>query len=340
MALITFNENGIYCERAGIYIDPWKPVDKALITHGHSDHARWGSKKYLCSDSAAPVIRYRLGNMAHIDSIPYGQRIDINGVKFSFHPAGHIVGSAQIRAEYKGEIWVASGDYKIQKDGISEPFESIKCDHLITESTFGLPVFDWAPQADIMSQINDWWRTNAENGIVSLIGAYALGKAQRIINNVDHNIGAIYTHGAVEYTNKVLRKQGVSLHKTTKVDNSMHFNQFKGSLIVAPPSAIRSTWSKKFKNFSDATASGWVAMRGTRRRRSTDRGFVLSDHADWKGLNLAIKESTANNIYVTHGYTDIYAKWLTDQGYNAQVIATSYEGDEFTDDLAAKNNKD
>lgn len=327
MPLITFNVNGIYCERAGIYIDPWKPVDKALITHGHSDHARWGNKYYLCTTSAEPVIRYRLGNEAKIESIDYGKELVINGVKFSFHPAGHIIGSAQIRVEYKGEVWVASGDYKVVDDGVSEPFESVKCDHFITESTFGLPVFDWAPQENTFTEINKWWSENAAEGRVSVIGSYALGKAQRIINLVDHSIGEILTHGAVEYTNKVLRKQGIKLHKTTKVDNSMHYNRFRGSLIIAPPSAFRSPWIRKFKDYSDASASGWVSIRGMRRRRATDRGFVLSDHADWKGLNTAVKETGANHIYVTHGYIDTYAKYLRAKGYDAHVVATDYQGD-------------
>ena len=318
MPLITFNANGIYCERAGIYIDPLKPVDKALITHGHSDHARWGNNYYLCTTSAEPVIRYRLGNDANIECIDYGKQIDINGVKFSFHPAGHIIGSAQIRAEYKGEIWVASGDYKVSNDGVSEPFESVKCDHFITESTFGLPVFDWAPQEETFTQINEWWRANAAEGKVSIIGSYALGKAQRIINLVDHSIGEILTSGAVEYTNKVLRKQGVKLKKTTKVDNRMHFHRFKGSLIIAPPSAFRSPWIRKFKDYSSARASGWVGKRNM--GMTTDRGFVLSDHADWKGLNTAVKETGADHIYVTHGYTDQYTEWLKSEGYDAQTI--------------------
>ncbi len=322
MPLITFNANGIYCERADIYIDPWKPVNKALITHGHSDHARWGNKYYLCTTNAEPVISYRLGNEAKIESIDYGKQIDINGVKFSFHPAGHIIGSAQIRAEYKGEVWVASGDYKVTNDGVSEPFESVKCDHFITESTFGLPAFDWAPQEEVISQMNDWWQANASEGKVSIIGSYALGKAQRIINLIDHSIGEVLTHGAVEYTNKVLRKQGVKLAKTTKVDNSMHFNRFKGSLIIAPPSAFRSPWIRKFKDYSAARASGWVGMREM--GMPTDRGFVLSDHADWKGLNMAVKDTGADHIYVTHGYTDQYATYLLEQGFNAQVIATEY----------------
>lgn len=322
MALITFNPNGIYCERAGIYIDPLKPVDKALITHGHSDHARWGNKYYLCSTSAAPVIRYRLGNEAQIESIDYGKKIVINGVKFSFHPAGHIIGSAQIRVEYKGEVWVASGDYKITDDGLSEPFESVRCNHFITESTFGLPVFDWAPQEVIIEQINDWWRGNVAEGRVSIIGSYALGKAQRIINLVDHSIGEVLTHGAVEYTNKVLRKQGVSLRKTTKVDNSMHYNRFKSSLIIAPPSSFRSPWIRKFKNFSSAKASGWIGNREI--KDTTSKGFILSDHADWKGLNTAVKATGAEHIYVNHGYTEQYAKYLSNQGYDTHVVPTQF----------------
>lgn len=334
MPLITFNQNGIYCERADIYIDPWKPVKKALITHGHSDHARYGSESYLCTTSAKPVIQYRLGNLAKIDSIDYGIPVTINGVTFSFHPAGHIVGSAQIRAEYKGEVWVASGDYKVASDGLCEAFEAVPCQHFITESTFGLPVFDWQPQAQTMEEINEWWRSNASEGKVSVIAAYALGKAQRIINNVDHSIGKIMTHGAIEYTNAVLRHQGVKLHKTTKVENSMAFNAFQGNLIIAPPSALRSTWIKKFKNYADAVASGWASVRGTRRRSATDRGFVLSDHADWKGLNTAVKETGADHIYVTHGYKDIYSKYLRSQGYDAQVVETDYQGDEASETIA------
>lgn len=322
MPLITFNENGIYCERAGVYIDPSKPVDRALITHGHSDHARWGSKHYLCTTSAKPVIKYRLGNEAKIQSVDYGKNVCINGVNFSFYPAGHIIGSAQIRIEYKGEIWVASGDYKLEEDGLSEPFESVKCNHFITESTFGLPVFDWKRQSEIISEINNWWRTNAREGRVSVLGSYALGKAQRIINHVDHSIGEVLTHGAVEYTNKVLRKQGIQLKHTSKVDNSMHFNRFKGSLVIAPPSSFVSPWIRKFKDCATAIASGWIGVREM--RYPCNIGFELSDHADWKGLNTAVKDSGANHIYVTHGYTEPYTKHLQDLGYDAQIVKSNY----------------
>lgn len=329
MPLITFTPKGLYCSQADIYIDPWKPVNKALITHGHSDHARWGHKKYLATHTSLPIIKYRLGNI-DISGVSYGEEVTINGVKISFHPAGHIIGSAQIRLEHKGEIWVISGDYKVADDGISEPFESVKCHHFVTESTFGLPIFNWKKQDVVIAEINDWWRKNKEAGKVSVISAYALGKAQRIINHVDTSIGKIFTHGAVEYTNDVLRKQGIKINKTHKVTSEYQFQQFQGNLVIATPASLGSSWAKKFKDFSSAFASGWMAMRGTRRRRAADRGFVLSDHADWKGLNQAVEASGAENVYVTHGYTDIFSKWLQSKGLNASIVKTEFTGEDLT----------
>lgn len=326
-SLITFNENGIWCPIANVYIDPWKPVKKALITHGHSDHARYGSNAYIATHQSVPIIKFRLGSHIDIKGVKYGEEININGVKFSFTPAGHIIGSAQIKVEYKGEIWVVSGDYKLEDDGLSGVYEPIKCHHFITESTFGLPAFKWQPQSMIMDEINHWWRKNNEEGIVSVIAAYSLGKAQRIINNVDHSIGEIYTHGAVENTNEILRKQGEKIHKTTRIIQGMKPSIFDGSLVIAPPSAVDSNWSKRFKTQSNAIASGWMGIRGTRRRRSVDRGFILSDHADWDQLNEAVNLTGAENIYVTHGYTDIYSKYLNEKGYNAQVVKTQYTGE-------------
>jgi len=328
MQLIEFREKGLYVPVADVYIDPWKPVNKAFITHGHSDHARYGSKSYIATHAALPVIKHRLGSHINAKGVDFGEEIRVNGVKFSFHPAGHIIGSAQIRVEYKGEIWVASGDYKVEPDGVSERFESIKCHAFITESTFGLPVFKWKPQTTIMEEINAWWRTNTEKGKVSVLAAYSLGKAQRIINNVDHSIGKIFTHGAVENVNEVIRRQGVTLHETTRVVQGQKPSEYLGGLVIAPPSAVDSAWSKKFKDFSSGVASGWMAMRGTRRRRSADRGFVLSDHADWEGLLSAIQATEAEKIFVTHGYTDIFSRYLNSQGYYSAVVNTEYTGDE------------
>ncbi len=327
MSLITFTERGLYCAQADVYIDPWKPVKNALITHGHSDHARYGSKHYLATHAAVPVVDYRLKSPP-ITGINYGETVTIHGVKISFHPAGHIIGSAQIRLEYKGEVWVISGDYKTEDDGVSEAYEPVKCHHFVTESTFGLPVFKWQPQKKVISEIESWWEENQAEGIVSVINAYALGKAQRIIQSLDPSIGRIYTHGAVENINEVLRAQGCVLNPTIRVTPEHSFDDFQGNLVIATSSGIQSAWSKRFKDFSSGVASGWVAMRGTRRRRAADRGFVLSDHADWTGLLEAVKATEAEHIYVTHGYTDIFTRYLVEIGYDAQVVKTEFTGDE------------
>lgn len=334
MPLLTFNNKGIYCAQADVYIDPWKPVKKALITHGHADHSRQGSKAYLAQNDSLPVMRYRLGDDINIQGVAYGEVVRINQVDFSFHPAGHIPGSSQIRVEYQNEIWVVSGDYKLEDDQLSAPFQPVPCHHFITESTFGLPVYTWKPQEIIFNEINDWWRQKAEEGKPCLLGGYSLGKAQRILQGLDSSIGKIYTHGAVENVNEVLRGQGISLPQTTLVTNEIKKAEYKGAMIVAPPSALGTTWARKFGPHSTGFCSGWMALRGARRRRAADRGFVLSDHADWQGLNQAVKDTGAENIYVTHGYKDIYARWLREElGLNAHPVDTLYEGESVDEDV-------
>ncbi|MEM7572973.1 MAG: ligase-associated DNA damage response exonuclease [Bacteroidota bacterium] len=335
--LLQFTSKGIWCPAADVYIDPWKPVKKAMITHGHSDHSRYGHEAYLCTETAAPAIRYRLGDI-RLQTIEFGQTVQMNGVKFSFHPAGHILGSAQIRVEYQGEVWVASGDYKLEDDGLAEAFEPVRCDTFITESTFGLPVFDWRPQESVFADINQWWRSNAEAAKVSLITAYSLGKAQRLLRGLDTSIGQIFTHGAVENINEVMREQGVTLPDTIRVVAEHQTKDFPGHLVVAPPSAINSSWSKKFKPLEVAIASGWMTLRGARRRRAVGRGFVLSDHVDWKDLNRAVAETGASRVIVTHGYTGVYTKYLRQQGLDAQAAETEYTGEslENTTEDAAK----
>lgn len=327
MTLLQFNENGIYCPKADVYIDPWKPVRKALITHGHADHSRPGHRHYLATTSAAPVIRYRLGSDISLDTMEYGESTQINGVSFSFFPAGHILGSAQVRVEYKGEVWVVSGDYKRENDGISEPFEPVRCHAFITECTFGLPVYTWPDQQEVYAGIESWWRQNRDDGKVSVITAYALGKAQRLLAHLPEGLGPVFTHGAVENVNEVIRKQGVALPDTIRVTPEMKKSDFTGGLVIATPGALGSTWMKRFPTYSTAMVSGWMALRGTRRRRSADRGFVLSDHADWSGLNTTIKETGAEKIFVTHGYTSIFKKWLNERGYEADEVKTGFTGE-------------
>lgn len=327
MQLLQFTDKGIFCEQAGVYLDPWKPVDKAIISHGHSDHAYFGHKQYLSTTGAMPVIKHRLYLQDNIQTLEYGEIITINGVQFSFHPAGHIPGSAQIKVEYKGEVWVFSGDYKRQHDGISTAFEPIKCHVFITESTFGLPVYKWKPQKEVFDDINDWWNKNQSQGKCSVITGYTLGKAQRILKNVDPSIGRIFTHGAVDSINQVLKQQGLSLPEAPRVSDAIKKEDLIGALIVCPPSAVGSPWVRRFLPYSLGVASGWMKLRGTRRRRGADRGFVLSDHADWNDLNLTIEETGAEKVFVTHGYTEIFAQWLNSKGIEAKEVKTKFEGE-------------
>lgn len=327
MALLEFSDKGICCPQAQVYLDPWKPVQRALITHGHSDHARWGSEQYLCTTSAAPVIKHRLQLTNNLKTIEFGESISINGVNFSFHPAGHIPGSAQIRVAYKGEVWVFSGDYKLQPDNLSEPFEPVKCHAFITESTFGLPVYKWTSQHAVFGSMNDWWRNNQQEGKVSVIAGYTLGKSQRILRNIDPSIGKIFVHGAVDSINEIFRHQGISLPPALRVTKETKRSDYEGSLVICPPSAIASPWIRRFLPYSLGIASGWMKLRGPRRRRGADRGFVLSDHADWTDLNTAVKATGAERIFVTHGYSEIFSQWLNENGYDAKEVKTQYEGE-------------
>ena len=333
--VLTFTDEGIYCPAGDFYIDPWRPVDRALITHGHSDHARPGMGRYLATTGTAPVMRHRLGDIT-LETIEYGEARRIGGATVSFHPAGHVPGSAQIRVEVAGEVWVVSGDYKTVADGLSEPFEPVSCHAFITECTFGLPVFKWTPQDELTRQINDWWAANAAAGRASILGAYALGKAQRLLATVDPSIGPILTHGAIENTNRVLRDQGIKLPDTIYADSDVSGKTHPGALVLATPSALGTPWARRFGPASTAFASGWMALRGVRRRRAADRGFIVSDHADWDGLNAALKATGAEKVFATHGYTSSFQRWLADQGYDAHVVSTDYHGETLDTEEAAE----
>jgi putative mRNA 3-end processing factor len=325
--LLIVNDKGIFCEAADVYIDPWRAVDKALITHAHSDHARYGHRHYLAHKTNQAVLKLRLGNI-RLQPLEYNEVVTINGVKFSFHPAGHIPGSAQIRVEHKGEVWVVSGDYKFGDDGISVPFEPVRCHTFISESTFGLPVYHWQNQQLIFEKINQWWKQNADENRCSVIFGYSLGKAQRILQGLDESIGKIFTHGAIENTNKALIAAGIELKKTEQVSTHSNKEEFKNAIVIAPPSAAESPWMKKFGDYASAFCSGWMQVRGNRRRNSMDTGFVLSDHADWESLNIAVESSGAERVFITHGFSDVFARYLCEKGYDARVLKTLYEGDQ------------
>ena len=326
--MLTVTQSGLYCPAADFYIDPWSPVDRAVITHAHGDHARWGSRRYLASRAGERVLRTRLGPEANIELVDYGEPVNINGVNVSLIPAGHILGSAQVRIEHRGEVWVVSGDYKTEPDPTCAPFEAERCHTFITESTFGLPIYTWRPQRETFDELLGWWRDNAAEGRASVVCGYALGKAQRILAGVLGNeVGPIYTHGAVERLTQDYRDAGVELPATTAVAALPKGTRFAGSLIVAPPSAAGSTWLRRFGDHSTAFASGWMRVRGARRRRALDRGFVLSDHVDWPSLMATIDATGAECVWVTHGYREPVARYLEERGLRTSTIASQWEGE-------------
>jgi putative mRNA 3-end processing factor len=327
MSLLERTESGLYCRAGNFFIDPWQPVDRAVITHAHADHARRGSKKYLASESSRNLLQTRLGAEIQMQTLAYGEAIDLNGLKLSLHPAGHILGSSQIRMEHKGEVWVVTGDFKIEPDATCAAFEQLKCHTLVTESTFGLPIFRWLPQHEIFQDINLWWKKNRRQGKTSVLFAYALGKAQRILAGLDLSIGPILTHGAVENVTQCYRISGVSLPATQYLGEINPADDYWGALVIAPPAADSPAWIRKFPRISRAFASGWMQIRGNRRRRGLDRGFVLSDHVDWNGLMDTIMASGAETVWVTHGYAAELVRWLQEKGLNAAAVATQFSAE-------------
>ena len=323
--LLAFNQNGIYCAAANVYLDPWKPVENAIISHGHADHSRWGHKNYITHHSNVPIIRHRLGDIS-VTGKEWNETFVINNVKFSLHPAGHIIGSSQIRVEHKGEVWVFTGDYKTEDDGVAVPFEPVKCHTFITECTFGLPAFKWQPQHQVFDEINSWWQQNREDGRTSVLFGYSLGKAQRLLKHLDPSVGKIYTHTAIENMTAILRGQ-CEFPETTRITRETKKEELKGNIVLAPPSAHGSPWIKKMVPYVTGSASGWMAFRGARRRRAIDKGFVLSDHCDWQSLLSSIKATGCEKVICTHGYTEIFSRYLSTLGYDARTEETQYEGE-------------
>jgi len=328
--LVVQRPEGLYCPPGDFFVDPWRPVARAVITHAHADHARRGHGAYLAQAAGAGVLRARLGEIA-LQPLDYGEAVAIGGVKLSLHPAGHVLGSSQVRLEHAGRVWVASGDYFVsahdERNDTCPPFEPVRCDCFITESTFGLPVYRWRPQAEVFDEVNAWWRANAEAGRASLLLGYSFGKAQRLLTGVDAGIGPIAVHGAVQTLNEAYRAAGVTLPATTALE-ALDKAMIARALVVAPPGAQAGPWAKCLGEFSDAFASGWMQLRGARRRQGVDRGFVLSDHADWPGLQRAIGATGAERVIVTHGYEAVMVRWLQEQGLEAGSFGTEYGDDD------------
>lgn len=330
--LIEFTNKGLYCRAGNFYIDPWQPVDKAVITHAHSDHARYGSKSYLCHHLTLPLLRLRLGENDY-QSIEWNEPIYMNGVKVSLHPAGHVIGSSQVRVEHNGEVWVVSGDYKTENDGISGAFEPVKCHTFITESTFGLPIYNWKSQEEIFNNIQNWILQNKADGKVSVLIAYSLGKAQRLLPCIEATGLPIFHHGAVHnvyqaLVNAVPMAIRRKLPMAQRVMPDAPKDTFKGGVVIAPGSADGTPWMKRFSSHSVGVCSGWMQVRGNVRRRNADAGFALSDHADWNGLLQTIKATEASKVYVTHGFQAAFSRYLNENGIEAAEIKTEYGTEE------------
>ena len=305
------------------YLDPWYPVDYAIISHGHADHSRWGNKHYLCHQDSKNILLHRLGKDISIETLNYNQIKTINGVKVSFYPAGHIIGSVQIKLEYKGKVVVFSGDYKTNTDFITTPFEPVKCHEFITESTFGLPIYSWKTEVDLQSQLQQWIVNNQRQNKTSVFFGYSLGKAQRIMSLVD-GVDEVYVHSAINNLNQAISKSGIVLPKSKLITSDFNKKDIQNKIVILPPALLGSKLLKKIPNAATAICSGWMQIRGNRRWKGVDAGFAVSDHADWNGLLSAVKATEAEKVYVTHGSQAVFSKYLNEIGIESQEVVTEY----------------
>ncbi len=322
--LLEVTAQGLWCAAAGLHVDPWGPAERAVVTHAHGDHARRGTRHVLAAAPGLALLRTRLGRKASIEAVPYGQAIDCNGVRVSLHPAGHVLGSAQVRLERGGEVWVVSGDYKRAPDPTCAPFEPLACHVFVTESTFARPEFVWPAPDVVADAIRAWWRTNAAAGHASVLYAYALGKAQRVLALLGAratNGPPAIVHGAIDTVNRAYRASGVDLPPAVHASAVPRGTPLAEALVLAPPSAACTGWARRFGPHRTALASGWAGGAAPRPRRGIERGFVLSDHADWPALVDTIAETGAGRVLVTHGhYAAEFARWLAQNGRPAEVL--------------------
>lgn len=324
-SLIEPSAHGLYCPAGDFYIDPWRPVERAVVTHAHADHARTGSQHYWAAVDGESLLRHRLGQDISMTPLDYGETVHFGPISVSLHPAGHVLGSAQVRVSDGNRVWVVSGDYKRDPDPTCQPFEPVACDTFITEATFALPAYRWPPMQEVINELMQWWQANAQAGRSSVLLCYALGKAQRVLASLPAPLpGPVYLHGAVAPLTTLYREAGVAMAPAKPVSQATKEEDFSTSLIIAPPSAAGTPWLQRFADPSTAFASGWMRIRGNRRRRGHDRGFVISDHVDWPTLLQTIQQTGAEQVYTTHGRAEELVRYLREQGLNAAPFATRY----------------
>jgi putative mRNA 3-end processing factor len=332
-AMLTETPAGLYCAEGDFHVDPWGPVPRALLTHAHGDHARAGSAAYLCTEGTAALVARRFGPEAIVETAPYARPITLGRTRVSFHPAGHVLGSAQIRIEGPAGVWVVAGDYKRAADPTCAPFEVVPCDVFVTESTFGLPIYRWDATADVMADLLAWWDANGERGLTSIVFCYTIGKTQRLLAELARITDRpVWVHGMLLPAIEAYREAGIEMAETRTLIERPRGTSFAGELVLAPPSARGTPWMRRLGELSDALASGLMRVRGVRRQRAYDRGFVLSDHADWPALLDTIGETGASRVLTTHGHAEPLARYLREQGRESGVIRTAWEDETGADD--------
>lgn len=319
--------DGIYCPAADLWIDPTRPKPRAAITHGHADHARAGHESVLATMQTLAIMASRFGPQAGAQAIGYGETIQLGDVRIGFHPAGHVLGSAQISLEHKGKRIVISGDYKRRPDPTCRPFEPVACDVFITEATFGLPVFrhpdDKVEVAKALAILE------AEPERCVLIGAYALGKAQRVIaiaRALGHD-APIYLHGAMIALCELYQRLGVDLGDLRPAAGESKA-ALAGHLVLAPPSALNDRWSRRLPDPVTAMASGWMRVRQRARQRGVELPLIISDHADWDELTATLAELAPREVWVTHGREDALVRWCALNGMSARALSLTGREDE------------
>lgn len=319
---------GLYCPAGDFYVDPERGVACAIITHPHSDHARRGSDVYICTHATVDLLKLRLGAKISVRSYDYGEVFELGKARVSFHPAGHMLGSAQVRIEAQGQVWVVTGDYKRESDPSCEPFEVVPCDTLVTEATFGTPAFVWKRTQPIGDEIIAWWHANRAAGITSLLLGYSLGKSQRLLAEIGLALGrkeltdAVWIHPSIHEGTEIYRRLGRTLAPTRTInDNDLASIPSRGSLILAPPSAKQSEWMSNLAPVEAAFASGWMQQSGGGYRSEVAKGFVVSDHADWPALLQTIAESGARQVYTfQRGRRGALVRHLKSQGIRADFV--------------------
>ena len=320
--LVVPTRRGLYCPQGDFHIDPCQPVQTAVVTHGHGDHLRRGNARYILARPGIDIARLRLGGRPDVVAPEYGARLRLGATTISLHPAGHILGSAQVRIEYGGQVWVVSGDYKRQADPTCASLEPLECDVFVSEATFARPIYRWPPTSAVVAEIIAWWRDNRDRGVTSVLYCYALGKAQRLLAELaELTSDPVLVHASMTGLIDIYRRASVRMAATLPA-TTRNRRDSPGALVLAPPSAVDSPWARRLGAHSSGFCSGWMRLKGELGRRGYDRGFIISDHADWPALVATCLETKARRILLMHGKAAALCRHLSERDVEARTLAT------------------